>query len=627
MNKIRIYVMGVLLLPLCTAYAWKPLGFTFDDGRKGWVVSQGKAEVVSSGGTRGNALRLQPNTVVRFDLQLEPSSTYRITAWMKTESGADDMTMQLGRLGTGNISVTTALATWTKFERTFHVASGTVSGELEFSFKNSQGNTSAWVDDIRIERVGAYNETIYKGIPPLQKRIVKQDMGLAMQPDGKINWMLDGKLGMFVHWGLYAGPAKGEWYMENNGVSPEEYRKLAYPESGSLYFDAKDFDAGKWVSLAKGMGAKYMNLTTQHHDGYALFDSKYMNAFTSKQTHNRDFVKEYVEACRAAGLRVGLYKTLINWRYPGYYDVNGNDCKPNKFGYKTQASHKENARLMKEELYCNVKELMTGYGKIDQLFWDGGWLSQQGSDRDAANFWESGKYMDVHNPWPVNPYFQDKDSTGKALGIMGIVRKYQPDIVVNSRSGWIGDYGNEEGGGPVTGPVRTEVVEKCFSLTAGWGYTAVMEDSTKIMPLKRIKRLFADCLVRNMCCMINVGPDRHGNVPPLIRQRLLEFGKWVNATKEAVYGTRGGPWQPVDGKYGFCYKGETVYIYFLGGYKGTAFVLPPLGKGMKAVKAYDVVTKSNVQISRNGKSLTLKNLRLNPEDLTVVAVVLNKNIR
>ena len=155
--------------------------------------------------------------------------------------------------------------------------------------------------------------------------------------------MLDDKLGMFIHWGLYAGPAQGEWHMEYAGIQPEVYRKLAYPESGDKYFDAKDFDADKWMELAKKIGARYAVLTAQHHDGYALFESKYMNAFTSKQTHNRDFVKEYVDACRKAGLKVGLYKTLINWRYPGYYDVTGTDCKPNKFGYTTEAQGKRPA--------------------------------------------------------------------------------------------------------------------------------------------------------------------------------------------------------------------------------------------------------------------------------------------
>src|SRR5437764_3530707 len=105
-----------------------------------------------------------------------------------------------------------------------------------------------------------------------------------------------------------------------------------------------------------------------------------------------------------------------------------------------------------------------------------------------------------------------------------------------------------------------------------------------------MKRILGDCMVRNMNLLINIGPDRHGNVPPLIRDRLLEFGDWVNATAEAIYGTRGGPWEPVDGQYGFCYKDNKIYIYFLGDYSSDRFVLPPVNKGMKIIKAYDVYT-------------------------------------
>ena len=468
----------------------------------------------------------------------------------------------------------------------------------------------------------------FDGIPSAPKREVKTDLGITMQPDEKIEWMLDGKLGMFIHWGLYAGPGNGEWYMENKGISPDEYRKLAYPEAGDEYFDAKDFDARKWIALAKKVGMKYVCLTTQHHDGYALFESKYINAFTSKNTHNRDFVKEYVEACREAGLKVGLYKTLINWRFPGYYDITGTDCKPNKFGYTTAAWHKENARLMKEELYCQVKELMTNYGKIDHLFWDGGWLGQQGTDADAAPFWESGKYLSEDNAWPVNAYFRDYDEeTGKPLGLMGIVRKYQPDIVVNPRSGWIGDFTCEEGGGAVKGEIRSGVVEKCLSVAPGWGYNKQMENPGSIMPLKEIKRLFADCMVRNMCYLLNVGPDRHGNIAPLVEQRMLEFGEWVNATNEAIYGTRGGPWQPVEGQYGFCYKDNKIYIYLLGGYTDDTFEMPPLNKGMKVKRAYNVYTKEKVGARQKGQTVTLSGINPVKDDLTVIAVELNKNVR
>lgn len=627
--KILIYLLLPFIILKVTAQE-TTFSCNFDqEDTPDWKVATGKAEVMTKGAWQGKSLCLHPQTTIYIPLLLQPASSYELTAFVRTESGADHIALQITGLGKNNISLSSALASWTKQEHAFNVSNKQQEAVLEILFESNAGDTYAWVDDIIIRRTGNYHEKTYDGIPPAPIREVKTDMGITMQSDEKIQWMLDGKLGLFIHWGLYAGPGKGEWYMENQGIPIEEYRKLAYPESGEEYFDAKDFDARRWISLAKRVGMKYVCLTTQHHDGYALFESQYMNAFTSKQTHNRDFVKEYVEACREAGLKVGFYKTLINWRFPGYYDITGTNCRPdNRFGYTTDISHKENARLMKEELYCQVKELMTRYGKIDHLFWDGGWIAQQGSDADGAPFWESGKYMNADNEWPVNPYFCDYDQiTGKPLGLMGIVRKYQPDIVVNPRCGWIGDFTCEEGGGSVKGEIRSGVVEKCVSLAPGWGYNKQMENPDRIMPLKKVKRLFADCLVRNMCFLLNVGPDRHGNIAPLVEQRLLEFGDWVNTTSEAVYGTRGGPWQPVDGQYGFCYRNNVIYIYFLGGYMDNNFTLPPLNKGMKVRQAYNVVTKERIQTKQKKQSVTLSGIHAVKDDLTVIAVILNQPVQ
>jgi alpha-L-fucosidase len=177
------------------------------------------------------------------------------------------------------------------------------------------------------------------GIKPLPVRKVRTELGISQQPNEQLNWLIEARFGMFIHWGLYSGIGKGEWYMENSYTSPEENRKLAYPQSGDQYFNASQFNENDWAKLAKDAGMRYMNMVTRHHDGYALFDAKCMDAFCSKQTQNRDFVREYVDACRTYGLKVGLYKTLINWRYPGYYDVTGTNCKPDRFGYKTDIAH------------------------------------------------------------------------------------------------------------------------------------------------------------------------------------------------------------------------------------------------------------------------------------------------
>lgn len=429
------------------------------------------------------------------------------------------------------------------------------------------------------------------------------------------------------------------WVKTNSGSDEVQVNVLGLAEnntsaasalvSGDKYFPADKYDPAAWAKLAKAAGMKYMNMTTMHHDGYALFESKYYNAFTSKQTHNRDFVKEYVDACRAEGLKVGLYKTLINWRYPGYYDVTGTDCKRNPFGYKTDIINKENARIMKEELYCQVKELMTNYGKIDHIFWDGGWLAQQGSDADAAYFWEAGNYLDPNNAWPVHPYYHDIDpKTGKPLGLMGMIRKYQPDIIVNPRSSWYGDIKAEEGGAAITGGIRSEAIyEKCMSIAPGWGYTNAHEDNARVQSTDNLKRMLADCVIRNMVFLLNVGPDRHGQIPQTVQNRLLEMGKWLEQVGEAVYGTRGGPWNPKDGHYGYAYKGNTIYVYLLSDFKGETFTLPAVNKGQKVVKAYVVSDKKAVKFNQhNNREITLSGINLTDKTVTIIAVELNKDV-
>jgi len=595
-----------------------------------WITVGNCAKLTNTVSKNGNqSLEISSGSSAQCNLILQPNSSYLVSVWMKTESGSDEIQLNLLGLGENNTSVASALTDWVLIKKEFHTGECQNKGILELANPENASKNSVWVDDIQIERTGDYKSIKIAGIKPLPPRLQITDQGIQAQPDSKLTWLLDAKFGMFIHWGLYSAHGKGEWIMNRAAISPEDYRVYAYPASGEQYFSADKYDPKAWAKLAKAAGMKYMNLTTMHHDGYALFESKYMNAFTSKQTHNRDFVKEYVEACRGEGLKVGLYKTLINWRFPGYYDVTGTDCKPNPFGYTTDIAHKENARLMKEELYCQVKELMTKYGKIDQIFWDGGWLGQQGGDADGAYFWESGKYLDPKNQWPVNPYFQDIDeTTGKPLGLMGIVRKYQPDIIVNPRCGWYGDIKAEEGNAPITGAVRTEdIYEKCMSIGTAWGYASNYEDPKKIKSLDFLKRMLSDCVIRNMVYLLNVGPDKHGQIPQPVQYRLLEMGKWLEQVGEAVYGTRGGPWNPKDGQYGFAYKGNTIYVYLLGDFKGQTLTLPSVNKGQKAVKAYIVSDKIPVMMSQNKEwEITLSGINRTDKTVTIIAVELNQNV-
>ena len=477
---------------------------------------------------------------------------------------------------------------------------------------------------------GAATEPTGNAVPPEPlPRVPQTQMGIAQLPNEKLQWLLDDKFGMFIHWGLYSGIGRGEWVMEHEAIAPEAYRKYAYPESGDAHFDAADYHPQAWAQLAKDAGMRWMCLTARHHEGFCLFDSPHPNAFTSMQTLHRDLLAEYVTACRAAGLKVGIYYSPLSWRYPGYYDVTGTHCAPNKFGYTTDPAHAENARLMKEENYVNVKKLLTGYGPIDHIYWDGGWLGQQGSDADGAFFHEPGIYLDPSNRWPIPVQYQDiEQSTGKALGIMGMVRKYQPNAITNLRYGWMGDILEEEGSRETTGPIRSSAVyDKNLTMqNGGWGYNAKSVARGDVMSRDQIIRYLANCVVRDMTLLVNVAPDRHGVIPEIEQTRLREVGQWLAKTGDAIYRTRGGPWQPVDHQYGYCYKDRTVFVHLLKDYAGDKFTLPPLGT-LKVVRVYDVFSGAPLQFDA-GATVTIRGIdRSESAADSVIAVVYDADVR
>ena len=459
-------------------------------------------------------------------------------------------------------------------------------------------------------------------LPPL--RIPEVDLGVEQQSDAKVRWLQDAKLGLFLHWGPYAGPAKGEWYMHNAAVTPANYRKYV-TDATSEQFTASAYHPSDWAQLAKDMGAKYAVLTTRHHDGFALFPSAHPNAWTSAQAPlNRDLVKDYVAAVRAAGLKVGLYYSPINWRYPGYYDVTGTNCASNPWGYTTDPAHKENARILKNEVYQAVRELVTQYGVIDDFWWDGGWVAEQGTDADGAFFWEPGQSRDTANQWPVDAAYGENDpATGKPLGLTGLVRAHQPDIVTTSRSGWIGDYTSEEGGSVPTGPIRSgKVAEKCFSVGGAWGYTG-----DTAMSYRDTMNVLVNAWVRNMTCLVNVGPDRTGAVPPSQAALMRQIGTYLSTYGTSVYGTRGGPWEPVDGQYGFTSDGNTFYVHLLPGYSGTSFTTPSIGDAWVS-RVFDVAsgTALSYAVSSGQVTVTGINRTRHPED-SVVGVTLDRTVQ
>ncbi len=354
-------------------------------------------------------------------------------------------------------------------------------------------------------------------------------------PPEKTEWWQDARFGMFIHWGLYAIVGTGEWCMYNDGIPKDEYRKLADR------FTPRKFDADSWMKLAKRSGCRYAVMTSRHHDGFALWDSEASHSgFTSVKTAaGRDFIREYTDAARKNGLYTGIYYSPMDWRFPGYFDPEG---------------ELESALLMKKQCYGQVEELMRDYGRVDILWYDGGWLAHKGSDADAAWLWD-----------PVS--------------LNRMVKKYQPHVIINPRSGLRGDFQTEEGGGDVTGAIRPYLWEKCMTVVNGpWGYSP----SAKARPWEDVLKIMVDTFTRGGNVLLNVGPTPDGEIPADQAECFLKIGEWLEKYGESVYGTRSGPIEPVDHVYGVTSRGKELYVHVTDAEKFDGTVLP--------IRADDVIS-------------------------------------
>lgn len=594
----------------------------------GWKHWRTRFSSISKDAYAGNfAVKIGPERAFcNQEFKIKPNALYRISAFVKTESGAEEIQMVISNYGGAAKSITSSLTAYSKINLDFQTAFNIDTVLL--SFVHPGGAGSAYVDNVELLYLGEAPKPVLQEFIPISKRTLEEDLGIAQQSDETMSGYVNDKFGMFIHWGVYSAMPEGnEWVRHQEGWGSDYYQRRARdPEKG---FTAAKYNPSQWAELAKNAGMKYMVLTTRHHDGYALFDSKHPASWNSQKDLGRDLIKEYTNAARSAGLRVGLYYSPMSWRYPGYYDVYGNDCKPNVWGYKTAKWHKEDARVMKEEVYEQVTKLMTDYGNISYMFWDGAWLAQTPNRPLDRKFWSPGKYQDAASEWPIHEkYITKEDSTGKALGIMGIVRKYQPSMIVNTRFSWIGDVFSEEGGGYTSGDIRTKAfTEKCVSLQkGGWGY----RPNSKVYSYEEIVQYLSNCVVRNVNFLLNVSPDREGVIPENQQEVLLKIGSWLSKVGNAVYNTRGGPWQPVFGEYGFTYRENKIYCHIYKDYreiKTNTFTTQSIGK-KKVTKVTNLFDGKDLKWVKNkDNTITISGVDyLQNPAATVLEIVLNDNI-
>jgi alpha-L-fucosidase len=345
------------------------------------------------------------------------------------------------------------------------------------------------------------------------------------------DWFGDAKLGIFIHWGIYAVKGVSEsWSFHNHQISYEDYM------SQLDGFTAEKWDADEWASLFHRAGAKYAVMTTKHHDGVALWDTKANDLSTVKKTPAaRDLVTPYVNALRDQGLKVGLYYSHLDWSHPDYAVFeNPNPGKEfNEFCHWDQPTDWGRWEIFLKFHHQQLEELCTEFGDVDLMWFDGDW------ERSSED-------------WRFEHLIHD-------------LNQWQPEMVINSRVWGKGDYKTPEQGIPIVPP--TGPWEFCVTMNDSWGWQ-VGDNNYKSSG--EIIQMFCETIGMGGNMLLDIGPHADGTIPAEQVERLEALGAWLGRNGEGVYRTKAGlPHGHFAGPSTLSKSGSTLYLFVYGDPKGT----------------------------------------------------------
>lgn len=392
--------------------------------------------------------------------------------------------------------------------------------------------------------------------------VVKTEVRTGPEADQRVAWWRKARVGMFIHFGLYAIPGKGEWVMWNRQIPHEQYAKLAdefSPDPTAPY---------QWASVAKRAGFKYAVLTAKHHDGYSLFNSTGNEFNSAKRAANQDIVRTFVDATRSEGLRTGLYYSPLDWRFPGYFFPD---------------LYLDSAIAMRRQYHREIDDLATKYGPIDLLWFDGGgkaWLGFGGVE------FKSGVWRRRPLDKPYTGQFDWHDDQ-----IVNRLRAAQPGIIINDRTDAAADWHSREGVNRLGDYDDVTPWELCFTLAGSWGY----QPNAKVRPLSELVSLVTRVVTRDGNALINVGPAPNGSIPAEQIEQLEKLGLWLGTHGEAIYDTRGGPFLPV-ATVGSTRSGKNVFLHILPDDQGRY----PISIGLPAI---DGMTLKDIRQMGSGQRL------------------------
>ena len=356
----------------------------------------------------------------------------------------------------------------------------------------------------------------------------------------RVRWFREARFGMFIHWGLYAIPARGEWVRSIERMPEEQYMPF-FRE-----FSARDFDPGAWARAAKQAGMKYAVLTAKHHDGFCLFDSQYTDFKSTNTPFGRDAVREFLDAFRAEGLKVGLYYSLLDWHHPDYPHA-GDWNHPDRERPGVTNEGRDFDRYL-DYMHAQVRELASRYGRIDIFWFDFSYDQLRGEAWRATDLV---RMVRSYQPWAL---FDNRlEVSGEGFG----------SLVTDDPTEYSGDFVSPEQIIPPEGILdargRDVTWESNFTMNNHWGYCA---EDTFFKPASMLIRKLVECVSKGGNMLLNVGPDARGRIPAESLRILGEIGQWMDKYGQSIYGCgKAGIPKPEYGR--ITRRGDTLYYHIL----------------------------------------------------------------
>jgi len=364
-----------------------------------------------------------------------------------------------------------------------------------------------------------------------------QITGKAAGPETKlraeqVKWFQDSKFGMFIHWGVYAVPGRGEWVMNNDKLTVDEYEKLA------KQFNPVEYDPVEWVQIAKNAGMKYITITSKHHDGFAMWDSKVSDwDIVDRTGYGKDVLKMLADECEKQGIALFFYHSHLDWHHPDYFPRGST-------GHHTGRDRHGDFNKYIDYMNAQIAELCSGrYGKVAG-FWFDGWWDQQVK--------RPGKQ--THVDWRLQETYD-------------LIHQLQPQALIGNNHHEAPfpdeDFQMFERGVPGKDKysrahfVSKLPLETCDTINNSWGYN---KTDKRFKSAKQLIQYLVMTAGYNANFLLNVGPRPNGKIQPEVVRRLEEIGKWMSLNGETIYGTRGGSMPPR--KWGVTTKkDDKVYVH------------------------------------------------------------------